>query len=47
MVSSNMPEIIPHEQVEIPVSSSNNVQAYNEGADNYHENNKVPQLNGH
>ncbi|XP_024168728.1 agamous-like MADS-box protein AGL104 isoform X1 [Rosa chinensis] len=47
MVSSNMPEIIPHEQVEIPVSSSN-VQAYNEGADNYHDqNNKVPQLNGH
>ncbi|KAK9930600.1 hypothetical protein M0R45_027634 [Rubus argutus] len=46
MVSSNMPEIIPHEQVEIPVSSSN-VQAYNDGADNYHENNKVPQLNGH
>ncbi|KAK9903011.1 hypothetical protein M0R45_001353 [Rubus argutus] len=46
MVSSNMTEIIPHEQVEIPVSSSN-VQAYNEGADNYHENNKVPQLTGH
>ncbi|XP_050377456.1 agamous-like MADS-box protein AGL104 [Argentina anserina] len=47
MVSSNMPEIIPHEQVEIPVSSSN-VQAYNEGVDSYHDqNNKVPQLNGH
>nr|XP_011465524.1 PREDICTED: MADS-box transcription factor 5 isoform X3 [Fragaria vesca subsp. vesca] len=47
MVSSNMPEIIPHEQVDIPVSSSN-VQAYNDGADNYHDqNNKVPQLNGH
>ncbi|KAL6184809.1 hypothetical protein ACLB2K_046209 [Fragaria x ananassa] len=47
MVSSNMPEIIPHEHVDIPVSSSN-VQAYNDGADNYHDqNNKVPQLNGH
>ncbi|XP_020410352.1 agamous-like MADS-box protein AGL104 isoform X3 [Prunus persica] len=44
MVGSNMPEIMPHEQVEIPVGSPN-VQAYNEGAE-YHEN-KVPQLNGH
>ncbi|PQM41476.1 agamous-like MADS-box protein AGL104 isoform X2 [Prunus yedoensis var. nudiflora] len=44
MVGSNMQEIMPHEQVEIPVGSPN-VQGYNEGAD-YHEN-KVPQLNGH
>ncbi|KAM1670345.1 hypothetical protein ACFX14_044020 [Malus domestica] len=45
MVGSNMAEIMPHEQVEIPVSSSS-VQAYNEAADYNHEN-KVPQLNGH
>ncbi|BBG95716.1 AGAMOUS-like 104 [Prunus dulcis] len=44
MVGSNMSEIMPHEQVDIPVGSPN-VQAYNEGAE-YHEN-KVPQLNGH
>ncbi|KAB2629007.1 MADS-box transcription factor ANR1-like [Pyrus ussuriensis x Pyrus communis] len=45
MVGSNMGEIMPHEQVEIRVSSSS-VQAYNEAADYNHEN-KVPQLNGH
>ncbi|XP_028951134.1 agamous-like MADS-box protein AGL104 isoform X4 [Malus sylvestris] len=42
---SNMPEIMPHEQVEIPVGNSS-IQPYNEAADYNHEN-KVPQLNGH
>ena len=45
VVGSNMPEIMPHEQVEIPVGSSS-IQPYNEAADYNHEN-KVPQLNGH
>ncbi|CAN6587213.1 unnamed protein product [Malus baccata var. baccata] len=45
VVGSNMPEIMPHEQVEIPVGNSS-IQPYNEAADYNHEN-KVPQLNGH
>ncbi|KAK4859337.1 hypothetical protein QYF36_003760 [Acer negundo] len=44
MGSEHTTEVLPHEQVEIPMNGGSHVQADNEGA-NY--DNKIPQLNGH
>ncbi|KAK0576827.1 hypothetical protein LWI29_023921 [Acer saccharum] len=44
MGSEHTTELLPHEQVEIPMNGGSHVQADNEGA-NY--DNKIPQLNGH
>ncbi|TXG52862.1 hypothetical protein EZV62_022031 [Acer yangbiense] len=44
MGSEHTTEVLPHEQIEIPMNGGSHVQADNEGA-NY--DNKIPQLNGH